>query len=112
MSYVEGNPRLLENLCSECAVILQGKYPHVAWGVRPSIDGSMIQIQPFGINADANYAFVEKTTVLQQESGRKRLLMRIGGEILERYRIDRAIKDTGAPLAKMNKRGLYVPDMS
>lgn len=113
MTYLEGNQNLLRNLCTECATYLQGKYPHVAWGVRASVDGSMIEILPVGIGADQRYAFVEKTTVLQQATGRNQLLKRIGGEILERYRIDRAAlasKHNGSGAA-INRRGQLTPDI-
>lgn len=100
---------LLQNLCVECASVLQGKYPHVAWGVRPSLDGSMIEIKPIGIGV-GKYAFIEKTTVLQQATGRSRLLMRIGGEILERYRVEKIAGDVAVG-AKTDRRGELVPDL-
>ena len=109
----EVNFSLLRSLCIECAMYLQGKYPHVAWGVRPSVDGTMIQILPYGFGADGRYAFEEKTSILQQETGRNKLLMLIGGEILERYRLDRAAasaRNNGTDAPK-NARGLIVPDL-
>ena len=114
MSYEEGNMSLVNALCRECATVLQGKYPHVAWGVRGSVDGSMIQVTPLGIGADGSYSFVEKTSVLQQTTGRDKLLMLMGGEVLERYKIDRAAnraRGNGTD-AKKNQRGLLVPDLS
>lgn len=108
--YLEGNQNLLHNLCIECASVLQRKYPHVAWGVKPSVDGSMIIINPVSINT-GNYAFTEKTTVLQQATGRDKLLMMIGGVILEHFRIKREPRKIVDSDAKMNKRGQLIPDL-
>lgn len=114
MSYEEADRSLVDALCRECATVLQRKYPHVAWGVRASVDGTMIHICPMGVGADGSYVFAEKTSVLQQTTGRDKLLMLMGGEVLERYKIDRAAahaRNNGTD-AKKNQRGYLMPDLS
>ena len=112
MSYVQGNPRLLYNLCLEISTFLQGKYPHVAWAVRPTPDGSMIQIVIVGVGADPNIRYTIATNKIQQATGRNKELIKIGGEVLERYNMHRSKRDFEGEVPALSKRGFMMPDMS
>ncbi len=85
--YEKGNFNALLKLCTDCATILQSEYPcngELAWGCKPTPDGSMINIRLFGDGLYGKHGWPIPTSVLQQETGRRELLIRAGGEYLER----------------------------
>ncbi len=102
--------KLAEELAQACAIMLQTViYPQYAWGVKPSVDGTVIDIIIGNVPGD--YGVTIKTKQLQSGTGQKKLLMRECGALLERYHLDRgkhtAIEETGM---KQNRRGEFMPE--
>lgn len=112
MSYEVGNVSLMKTLCMEIGQFLQNKYPHVAWGVKPTVDGSMVQIVIVGAGTDPDKQYQIATKDIQQTTGRNAKLVAIGGEILERYKIHRSKKEFEGAMPSLSKRGFLMPDMS
>lgn len=105
------NPVLVRNLCVACANYLQKTYPSYAWGVKPSVDLSMIEIVAFAPDISQQHGFMYKTQSLQNYTDRNRLLSKAGGEILERYHLARHRRtDTSEVALARNTRGTILPE--
>jgi len=111
--YEKGNFNALLTLSTDCAVILQNEYNgqgQFAWGCKPTPDGSMINIRLFADGLHGKYGYQIKTSELQQETGRRKLLIHAGGEILERYNIEgkKRAEDSKRP---RDTRGEVIPEL-
>ncbi len=88
---------------------LQRMYPFYAWGVKPTNDGSCIDILLNVTGGD--YGFTVHTKDVQGQTGRTKLLREAGGTLLESYNLERHKKTNILEAgAAMNSRGEYLPE--
>ena len=108
----EGDPIMLKALCMDCVDYIQKIYPHVAWGIKPSEDGSMIELVADVPGIDTRHGFMIRTQDIENVTMRRRNLMNMGGEILERFGMSRHKKTEVAEImGKRNTRGQLQPEL-
>ena len=107
-----GNPAMLRALCMDCIDFMQREYPHYAWGIKPSVDGSMIEIVCDVPGISTRHGYEIRTMDVENVTQRRPVLRNIGGEILERFGLARhARTEAGDVKGTRNTLGQLQPEL-
>ena len=83
---------IMENqICSSVGSTIENLYPGWKWWVECNLQSGCVSVRNLSLNGE--YGFTIPLPKLLNETDGDKILMRAGGEILERYSMDRANAD-------------------
>jgi hypothetical protein len=98
-------------LCLDCMDTLDKDYPHYQWSVEPSVDYSMLYITLVDPITSGYWGVKLRTQDVDFFTTRRKLLMRHGGDLLEKFNKARHKYTSSTDVKlKRNTRGEIIPE--